>query len=80
MTKTSKKRTKKRKKSKKRKKQYQRGSLIKEIYKMFDEVGIETVTYKETAALAKKVKPDTKFNKYHFSWYKNDYKNRRDIP
>ena len=70
---------KKSKKSKKRVEQYQRGTLIKSIYALFDYAGVNTVTYAETEKLARKIKPDTKFNKYHFSWYRNDYKNKRDI-
>ena len=68
------------KKSKKKVKKYQRGSLIHKIYAYFDEVGIDNVTYDKTEKLAKKIKPDTAFNKYHYSWYRNDYKNKRDIP
>ena len=68
------------KKSKKKVKKYQRGSLIYKIYAYFDEVGIDNVTYDKTEKLAKKIKPDTAFNKYHYSWYKNDYRNKRDIP
>lgn len=72
---------KKKKKSKKSKvKKYIRGTLIKSVYAYFDDVGIEEVTYLDTLKLAKKIKPNTKFNKYHMAWYKNDYKNRRDLP
>ena len=77
---SKKRKVKKSKKTKVRVVQYQRGTLIKSIYAMFDKVGWDTVTYEECLALAKSIKPDTKFNKYHFSWYKNDYKNRRDLP
>ena len=77
--KVSKKRKSKKTKSKVRVKQYQRGTLIKSIYALFDAVGWDTITYEECLELAQSIKPDTKFNKYHFSWYKNDYKNRRDI-
>lgn len=60
--------------------QYIRGTLIKSIYAYFDKVGIDNVNYEDTETLAKSIKKDTKFNKYHYSWYRNDYKNRRDIP
>ena len=67
-------------KVKKKTKKYKRGTLIHKIYAYFDEAGIENVTYDATEKLAKKIKPDTAFNKYHYSWYKNAYKNLRDIP
>ena len=63
----------KRKKTTK-KKTYKRGSLKQEIYKLFDRKGVAKVTYKEVESLAKRVKPDTKFNKAHFAWYRGDYK------
>ena len=65
---------------KKKRKKYKRGTLIKQIYAYFDKVGVDDAKYDVCEKLAKKIKPDTKFNKYHFSWYKNDYKNKRDIP
>lgn len=80
----SKKKTKKKRKKRVQKsvktKKYVRGSLIKSIYAYFDDVGVDEATYIETYKLAKSIKPDTAFNKYHFSWYKNDYKNKRDLP
>ena len=63
----------KRKKSTK-KKTYKQGSLKEAIYKLFDRKGVTKVTYKEVENLAKRVKPDTKFNKAHFAWYRGDYK------
>ena len=57
-----------------KKKTYKQGSLKEAIYKLFDRKGVEKVSYQEVEKLAKKVKPDTKFNKYHFSWYRNNYK------
>ena len=57
-----------------KKKAYKRGSLKKAIYKLFDRKGVAKVTYKEVESLAKRVKPNTKFDKYHFGWYRNDYK------
>jgi len=50
------------------------------IYEFFDEKGIENVTYEECETLAKKIKPDTKFNKSHFNWYKNEYRKKPNIP
>ncbi len=57
-----------------KKKVYKQGSLKEAIYKLFDRKGIAKVTYKEVENLAKRVKPDTKFNKAHFSWYRNHYR------
>ena len=72
---------KKTKKSRTKKtKTYIRGSLIKSIYALFDDKGLDSVTYEETRKLAKSVKPDTAFNKYHYSWYRNDFANKRDLP
>jgi len=69
------------KKTKKKKaKRYQRGSLIKAMYDYFDKVGVDDSKYEVAEKLAKSIKPDTAFNKYHFSWYRNDFKNRRDLP
>lgn len=52
----------------------QRGQVDRTIYKLFDEKGVDKVSYEECEALAKQVKPDTAFNKNHFSWYKNHYR------
>jgi predicted transport protein len=49
------------------------------IYQLFNEKGIENVSYAECESLAKRIKPDTKFNNSHFSWYKNKYKKMRSI-
>ena len=57
-----------------------RGGIGKAIYGLFDEKGIENVTYEECETLAKKIKPDTKFNPSHFSWYKNKYRNKSNVP
>lgn len=47
------------------------------IYALFDENGVDNVSYEECEAVAKSVKPETAFNKGHFSWYKNKY-NKKD--
>lgn len=59
---------------------YVRGSLIKKMYEFYDKVTLEKATYEKCLALAIKVKPDTKFNHYHHSWYRNDYRNKRNLP
>lgn len=57
-----------------------RSGIGKAIYDLFDEKGIENVTYEECEIIAKKIKPDTKFNTSHFSWYKNKYRNKSNVP
>lgn len=57
-----------------------RGGIGKAIYDLFDEKGIENVTYEECKIIAKKIKPDTKFNPSHFSWYKNKYRKKSNVP
>lgn len=57
---------------------YRRGDLGRAICSLFDERGVDNVTYEECAALARAVKSDTAFDKGHFSWYKNDYRKRQD--
>jgi hypothetical protein len=63
---------------KKKKSGYKRGSLGNGIRALFDKKGVDNVTYEECEKLAKSILPTTKFNKSHFSWYKNDYANRED--
>jgi hypothetical protein len=46
------------------------------VFELFDKKGVNNVTYQECESLAIKVKPDTKFGKSHFSWYKNEYKRK----
>ena len=43
------------------------------IYSLFDQKGVDNVSYDECLALAKNIKPGTAFNRNHFSWYKRDY-------
>ena len=57
-----------------------RGGIGQSIYELFDKKGIENVTYEECETLAKKIKPDTKFNPRHFSFYKNEYIKKSNIP
>ena len=47
------------------------------MYALFDAKGVDNVTYNECESLARSVKPGTKFNKYHFSWYKGVYKKQK---
>lgn len=54
---------------------YKRGTLIKAIYAYFLKVGLDKVTYEATEKLAKQTMPKTKFNRYHYAWYRNDFPN-----
>ncbi len=57
-----------------------RRGIMKTIYALFDEKGVENVTYKECEALARSIKPNTAFNRIHFSWYKRDYRMKSGTP
>ena len=65
---------KKAKKTKRTKKGYKRGSLGQAIYKLFTTKGVDNVLYEESLKLAKSILPTTKYNKSHFSWYKNKFR------
>jgi len=54
---------------------YKRGSLMQAMNGLLRKKGIQNVSYDEALALAKRIKPDTKFNHYHLAWYKNNLKN-----
>lgn len=56
------------------KSKYKRGNLGKAIYQYFDKVDVDKATFDETMKLAKSILPTTKFDRYHFSWYKNKYR------
>ena len=60
--------------STKKKAGYKRGSLSAAVYAYFDKVEVDEAKYDDVLALAKKIMPKTKFNKYHLSWYKNKYR------
>ena len=51
-----------------------RGAIGKTIYELFAQKGVDQVTFEEARQLALAVKPDSKFNKGHFSWYKSHYR------
>lgn len=48
--------------------------IIAALYSLFDEKGVENVSYEECELLALSIKPNTKFNRGHFNWYKRDYR------
>ena len=43
------------------------------IYALFDAKGVDNARYNECESLARSIKPNTKFNEGHFSWYKREY-------
>jgi predicted transport protein len=51
--------------------------IIAAIYSLFDRKGVENAGYEECEAIARKIKPSTKFNRNHFSWYKRDYRRKK---
>lgn len=51
----------------------------KAIYDYFDKVGLENAKYEVSLKIAKKANSTTKYNKSHFSWYKNKYQEIKDI-
>jgi len=57
-----------------------RGTIINAIYGLFHKKGVNEVTYEECETLAKRIKPNTAFNKNHFSWYKRDYQKKTNAP
>lgn len=57
---------------------YKRGSLMKKMREVFykeyqSKKHFDDLDYEEIRKIALVVKPDSKFNKYHFSWYKNHF-------
>jgi len=72
--KRTKKKTSEKSSTKSKKTTYKRGSLGQAIYEYFDKVGVDEAKYDDTLKVAQKVMPTTKFNKSHYSWYKNKYR------
>ena len=66
--KTKKHKTKSKKGHNKSKKGYKKGILMQAIDQLIQQKGSD-VTYEEMEMTAKKVKPDTAFNRNHFHWY-----------
>lgn len=46
------------------------------MYALFDAKGVDNVSYDECESLARHIKPNTKFNRSHFNWYKRDYRRK----
>lgn len=55
---------------------YKRGSLGKAIYAYFDECASAKAEpkYEQALSIAQGQMPETKFNKAHYAWYKNKWK------
>lgn len=70
---------KKRAKPETKKKARKRGALSAAIYAYFDHVGYAKIDYKTALAVAQKIKPDTKFDHHHYSWYRNKYRQLRNL-
>jgi hypothetical protein len=78
-TKTTKKETAKKENTKKAEKEVKpekerKMSITRALHKRFAEVGVENVKLEEALAIAKAIKPDTKFNSRHLAWHRNYYK------
>jgi hypothetical protein len=67
------------KKTKGTKNVYKRGDLGRAIYAYLDEVGLESSDYETSLQIALKVLPTSKYSKAHWSWYKNKYRELRDL-
>ena len=49
-------------------------SITQLMYRYFDQVGLEKADFKEALAIALEAKKDSKFNRYHFSFHKTNYR------
>lgn len=58
---------------------YKRGDLMKAIFALFDRKTVDAVTFEEAVQVAKAAKPNTTFNRKQLAWYKNHYKNVKDL-
>lgn len=58
---------------------YKRGTLSASINQLFKTRGVDKVTFEEAVKVAKAALPSTPFNKAHFSWYKNKFRNDFDV-
>lgn len=54
-------------------------SVAKAINELFDDRGVDEVSFEKAERVAKGVKSDTAFNATHFSWYKNQYRKAHGI-
>lgn len=49
-------------------------SITRAIYSLFEEKGADNVTVAEAIEVAKKLKPDTKFSKWHLYFHRCEFK------
>jgi hypothetical protein len=56
---------------------YKRGTLSQVIWNQLETLGVDNVTYQEMYDLAIATMANTKFQKSHYSWYKNKF--RKDL-
>ncbi len=54
-----------------------RSTITNSLFDLFDKKGVDNATYDECESIAREVKPNTKFNRGHFSFYKMKYKEKR---
>jgi len=55
-------------------KKEQKNSIAKALYALFDDRGVDKVSFEKAQKVAQSVKEDSAFNEQHFSWYKNQYR------
>ncbi len=55
----------------------ERRGIMQSVFELFDNKGVDNVTYHQCESIAREVEPDTEFGKMHFSFYKNKYKRKR---
>ncbi len=53
-----------------------RVSIASKIFEEFEKLGLEKVTLERCLELAQGVKPDTKFDKWHFYYYRKVYRDK----
>lgn len=54
-----------------------KGSVGLAVKALIDKVGIDEVTEEQMRKVVLEVKIDSKFNRNHFNWYKNDYRKKQ---
>ena len=51
--------------------------IIQSVFELFDNNGVDKVTYHQFVSVARKAEPHTKFGRMHFTLYKSRYKRKR---
>jgi len=52
-------------------------TITNSLFELFDKKGVDNTTYDECESIAREVKPNTKFDRTHFSFYKKKYNEKR---